>query len=132
MKVRAVVVFIAVGLVCILVSRNFRGNEESMEVTFPVLSDMTLDIDNPEFVLLNPMENKEKYILKYEFVNTVTDDVFFSTNWLEGGKQYHYQLDDLKGSISCRVHIYAKNADTYEDASGVNIFIKIGVENYEE
>lgn len=86
MKVRAAVVFIAISLVCILVSGSFRGSEGNAEVTFPVLSDMMLDADNPEFVLCNPAENKGKYILRYEFVNTVTDDVFFSTNWLERRK----------------------------------------------
>lgn len=131
MKARAAVVFIAVGLVCILVSGSFRGSGQKAQVTFPVLSDMMLDADNPEFILCNPSENSGKYILRYEFVNTVTGDVFFSTNWLEGGKQYHYLLNDLKDTVSCRIHIYAKDADTYEDASGVNIFIKIGVGDYE-
>lgn len=71
------------------------------------------------------MENKGRYLLKYEFTDTATDDVFFSTNWLEGGKQYSYRLDGLEGSVDSKVHIYAKDADTYSNVSGVNLYIKI-------
>lgn len=56
---------------------------------------------------------------------------FFPRTGSKGGKQYHYLLNNLKDTVSCRVHIYAKDADTHEDANGVNIFIKIGVEDYE-
>lgn len=131
LRAKTAVVLIVVILVCVLLAGRCRGAEGSAGVTFPVLSDMELDISNPEFVLQNPVENKGRYILKYEFSNIVTGDVFFSTNWLEGGKQYHYSLEDMSGTILCRVHIYAKNADTYEDVSGVDIFIKIGVKSYE-
>ncbi len=118
-------------LVCIFFAANHKCNGNSAEVIFPVLSDMELDIKNPEIILQNPVENKGKYTIKYEFINTITEDVFFSTNWLEGGKQYRYSLDGLRGTILCRVHVCAKDADTYEDVSGVNIFIKIGVKSYE-
>lgn len=127
MRIKAAVVFAMISLVCICASGQSGGSDEPAGVTFPVLSDMVLDADDPEFILRNPSVNKEQYILKYEFTNTATGDVFFSTNWLEGGKQYHYRLDDLKGTIYGNVHIYAKDADTYEDVSGVNISIKIGV-----
>lgn len=123
--------FVIISIACILFAVDNENSKKNKEVVFPVLSDMKPDINNPEIILQNPVENKGKYILRYEFVNTVTEDVFFSTNWLEGGKQYHYSLDGLSGTILCRVHIYAKDADTYEDVSGVNIFIKIGVKSYE-
>lgn len=112
-------------LFCILLAGSLWGTDENAGVTFPVLSDMVLDRDNPEFLLQNPVENKGRYLLKYEFVDTATDNVFFSTNWLEGGKQYNYRLDDLEGSVNSKVHIYAKYADSYKDASGVNLYIKI-------
>ena len=127
MRLKTAVVFAMISLVCICASGQSGGSDESAGVTFPVLSDMVLDADDPEFILKNPSVNKERYILKYEFTNTATGDVFFSTNWLEGGKQYRYRLDDIKGIIYGNVHIYAKDADTYEDGSGVNISIKIGV-----
>lgn len=73
-----------------------------------------------------PIQNhKGRYLLKYEFTDTATGDVFFSTNWLEGGKQYSYRLDGLEGSVDSKVHIYAKDADTYGNVSGVNLYIKI-------
>lgn len=131
LRIKAAVVFVMIGLLCICVSGIIRGRDEGAGVTFPVLSDMLLDISNPEFVLKNPSENRGRYILRYEFADAATGSVFFSTNWLEGGRQYHYRLDDLRDSVDCRVHIYAKDAGTYEDVSGVNISIKIGVENYE-
>ncbi len=113
-------------LLCILLSVNsYRGTDENAGVTFPVLTDMVLDSVSPEFLLQNPVENKGWYLLKYEFTDTATGDVFFSTNWLEGGKQYSYRLDGLEGSIDSRVHIYAKDADTYDNVSGINLYIKI-------
>ncbi|MDE7478275.1 MAG: hypothetical protein K2M91_10050 [Lachnospiraceae bacterium] len=131
MRIKAAVVFIMISLVCICALDNVRGSDESTGVTFPVLSDMILDVNNPEFILKNPSVNKERYILKYEFTNTTTGDVFFSTNWLEGGKQYHYTLDDIDSTMGVNVHIYAKDADTYKDVNGVNISIKIGVRESE-
>jgi len=86
---------------------------------------MVLDSVSPEFLLQNPMENKGKYLLKYEFTDIATGNVFFSMNWLEGGKQYSYRFDGLEGSVDSRIHIYAKNTDTYNNVSSVNFYIKI-------
>lgn len=36
-------------------------------------------------------------------------------------------LDSIDNDMRVNVHIYAKDSDTYEDVSGVNISIKIGV-----
>ena len=121
---RIVAILVVVVLLCMLLSDSSRDTENA-GVTFPVLTDMVLDSGSPEFLLQNPVENKGRYLLKYEFMDTATDDVFFSTNWLEGGKQYSYRLDGLDGSIDSRVHIYAKDADTYGNVSGVNLYIKI-------
>ena len=121
---RIVAILVVVVLLCMLLSDSSRDTENA-GVTFPVLTDMVLDSGSPEFLLQNPVENKGRYLLKYEFMDTATDDVFFSTNWLEGGKQYSYRLDGLEGSIDSRVHIYAKDADTYGNVSGVNLYIKI-------
>lgn len=125
MKGRRIFAILVVAvLLCMLLSDSRRGTENA-GVTFPVLTDMVLDSVSPEFLLQNPVENKGRYLLKYEFTDTATDDVFFSTNWLEGGKQYSYRLDGLEGSVDSRVHIYAKDADTYGNVSGVNLYIKI-------
>ena len=121
---RIVAILVVVVLLCMLLSDSSRDTENA-GVTFPVLTDMVLDSGSPEFLLQNPVENKGRYLLKYEFMDTATDDVFFSTNWLEGGKQYSYRLDGLEGSVVSRVHIYAKDADTYGNVSGVNLYIKI-------
>ncbi len=121
---RIVAILVVVVLLCMLLSDSSRDTENA-GVTFPVLTDMVLDSGSPEFLLQNPVENKGRYLLKYEFMDTATDDVFFSTNWLEGGKQYSYRLDGLEGSVDSRVHIYAKDADTYGNVSGVNLYIKI-------
>ena len=131
MRIRAAFIFITAILICICMTGRERGSEEPAGITFPVLSDMILDADNPEFILKNPSENKDRYILKYEFTDTATDKIIFSTNWLEGGKQYHYMLDGIKNTMSVNVHIYAKDSDTYKDVSGVNISIKIGVRESE-
>ncbi len=127
MKGRRIFAILVVAvLLCILLSGNsYRGTDENAGVTFPVLTDMVLDSVSPEFLLQNPVENKGRYLLKYEFTDTATDYVFFSTNWLEGGKQYSYRLDGLEGSVDSKVHIYAKDADTYSNVSGVNLYIKI-------
>ena len=121
---RIVAILVVVVLLCMLLSDSSRDTENA-GVTFPVLTDMVLDSGSPEFLLQNPVENKGRYLLKYEFMDTATDDVFFSTNWLEGGKQYSYRLDGLEGSVDSRVHIYAKDADTYGNVSGVNLYINI-------
>lgn len=121
---RIVAILVVVVLLCMLLSDSSRDTENA-GVTFPVLTDMVLDSGSPEFLLQNPVENKGRYLLKYEFTDTATDDVFFSTNWLEGGKQYSYRLDGLEGSVDSRVHIYAKDADTYGNVSGVNLYINI-------
>ena len=121
---RIVAILVVVVLLCMLLSDSSRDTENA-GVTFPVLTDMVLDSGSPEFLLQNPVENKGRYLLKYEFMDTATDDVFFSTNWLEGGKQYSYRLDGLEGSVDSSVHIYAKDADTYGNVSGVNLYIKI-------
>lgn len=118
-------IFVMIGLVCILFLVSHRGTCLNAGVTFPVLSDIVLYSDTPEFLIQNPIENKGRYILKYEFIDTVTNNMFFSTNWLEGGKQYQYRLDNLEGCVDTKVHIYAKDADTYKDVSGVNFYIKI-------
>ena len=111
MKGRRIFAILVVAvLLCILLSGSHGGTDENAGVTFPVLTDMVLDSGS---------------LLKYEFMDTATDDVFFSTNWLEGGKQYSYRLDGLEGSVDSRVHIYAKDADTYGNVSGVNLYIKI-------
>ena len=113
MKGRRIFAILVVAvLLCMLLSDSSRDTENA-GVTFPVLTDMVLDSGSPEFLLQNPVENKGRYLLKYEFMDTATDDVFFSTNWLEGGKQYSYRLDGLEGSVDSSVHIYAKDADTY-------------------
>lgn len=125
MRGRGFVISVVAVVLWILLSGSFRGTDENAGVTFPVLSDMVLDSGSPEFLLQKPVENKGRYLLKYEFTDTATDDVFFCTNWLEGGKQYRYRLDALEGSVDSRVHIYAKDADTYRNASGVNLYIKI-------
>jgi hypothetical protein len=125
MKGRRIFAILVVAvLLCMLLSDSSRDTENA-GVTFPVLTDMVLDSGSPEFLLQNPVENKGRYLLKYEFMDTATDDVFFSTNWLEGGKQYSYRLDGLEGSVDSSVHIYAKDADTYGNVSGVNLYIKI-------
>jgi hypothetical protein len=121
---RIFAILVVVVLLCMLLSDSSRDTENA-GVTFPVLTDMVLDSGSPEFLLQNPVENKGRYLLKYEFMDTATDDVFFSTNWLEGGKQYSYRLDGLEGSVDSSVHIYAKDADTYGNVSGVNLYIKI-------
>lgn len=126
MKGRRIFAILVVAvLLCILLSGSHGGTDENAGVTFPVLTDMVLDSGSPEFLLQNPVENKGRYLLKYEFMDTATDDVFFSTNWLEGGKQYSYRLDGLEGSVDSSVHIYAKDADTYGNVSGVNLYINI-------
>lgn len=121
---RIFAILVVVVLLCMLLSDSSRDTENA-GVTFPVLTDMVLDSGSPEFLLQNPVENKGRYLLKYEFMDTATDDVFFSTNWLEGGKQYSYRLDGLEGSVDSSVHIYAKDADTYGNVSGVNLYINI-------
>lgn len=41
--------------------------------TFPVLPDMVLDSGSSEFLLQNPVENKRRHLLKYEFMDTATN-----------------------------------------------------------
>lgn len=99
-------------------------------IKIPVIQDFTVSSERPYGTLFSPEGNKDKYLLQYEFVNADTNEVIYSSDWLEGGFSYSvdfYSCFEEAGKYNAVVTVSTKDATTYEDKNGAVIPLVITV-----
>ena len=102
---------------------------EEAQIFCPVITDIEVSKEDPYVTLFSPEQNKDNYLLKYEFIDKATGNVLYASDYLEGGFKYSVDLGNSidVGVYDVTVVLSTKTVDTYEDKNGTVVNIKITV-----
>lgn len=102
-------------------------------VALPVIEDFTVSKLQPYANLFNPTDNEGKFIIKYTFKDTKTDEIIYESDWLKAGFKYSVDFGNFldEGQYDVTVTVSTKDVQNYEDRNGITTKLFITVKGSE-
>ena len=98
-------------------------------VSLPVIQDFQVSNLRPYANLFNPKENEDKFIIRYTFSDTETDEILYQSDWLKPGFKYSVPFGEIfeVGEHFVKVTVDTKDMGDYSDKNGITTALKVTV-----